>query len=323
MSTSANIRHLRATKGMTQEQLAMLVGVSRQAVAKWEAGGTYPETEKLIRLAQIFECSLDELVSGDLTSRPVAPDCATPASSEPQDVCGYDQEMRSFAARLALGVAAIVGGIGGGLVLECLVGPIRIEGLVTVAFVFLGVIAGVLLIVPASIHRASFNRAHPFVEDFYTPTDRESADKLLGWGIGGGMAFILAGTLGAVVLDGYSEYAAAGTLLTCIAIGVGIILYAALMHSRLDVESYNLEIAEHMSEADIEAVEDAWQRGQLRLHKRRLELTGALCSACILAATIVGIILIAAGNEYAHLSWAVGGISCGIIAGVVKVVVKG
>lgn len=81
---------------MTQEQLALLVGVSRQAVAKWETAGSYPETEKLIRLSQIFECTLDELVSGDLTGRPF--EAGGAPAADPQDICGYDQAMRARAS---------------------------------------------------------------------------------------------------------------------------------------------------------------------------------------------------------------------------------
>lgn len=180
MSTSANIRHLRATKSMTQEQLAMLVGVSRQAIAKWEAGGTYPETEKLIRLSQIFECSLDDIITGDLTSRPI--EAAAPAPGSPQDICGYDQAMRSFAMRLACGAAIILLAIGVGLLLESFVGPIVTEGVICLAFALAGVAAGVAVIVPACIRRQTFNREHPFVEDFYTTDDRAGAGKLLGWG---------------------------------------------------------------------------------------------------------------------------------------------
>ena len=47
----------------------MLVGVSRQSVTKWEAERAYPEMDKLLKLCQIFDCSLDDLVSGDLTAR--------------------------------------------------------------------------------------------------------------------------------------------------------------------------------------------------------------------------------------------------------------
>ena len=62
MSFRDNLQHLRATRNMTQEQLAMLLGVSRQSVTKWEAEKSYPEMDKLIKICQIFECSLDDLV---------------------------------------------------------------------------------------------------------------------------------------------------------------------------------------------------------------------------------------------------------------------
>ena len=69
MSFRDNLQYLRATHSMTQEQLAMMVGVSRQSVTKWEAERAYPEMDKLLKLCQIFDCTLDDLVTGDLTAR--------------------------------------------------------------------------------------------------------------------------------------------------------------------------------------------------------------------------------------------------------------
>ena len=46
----------------TQEQLAEILGVSRQAISKWESGLTYPETDKMIRMCELFHCSLDYMV---------------------------------------------------------------------------------------------------------------------------------------------------------------------------------------------------------------------------------------------------------------------
>ena len=45
MSFRDNLQHLRDTRNMTQSELAMLVGVSRQSVAKWEAEKSYPEMD--------------------------------------------------------------------------------------------------------------------------------------------------------------------------------------------------------------------------------------------------------------------------------------
>lgn len=69
MSFRTNLQYLRAERHMTQEQLAMLLGVSRQSVTKWEPEKSYPEMDKLIKMCQIFECSLDDLVTGDASRR--------------------------------------------------------------------------------------------------------------------------------------------------------------------------------------------------------------------------------------------------------------
>ena len=53
MSLGEQIREQRIKKGMSQEKLAEQIGVSRQAVAKWESGQSAPNTENLFKLAQI------------------------------------------------------------------------------------------------------------------------------------------------------------------------------------------------------------------------------------------------------------------------------
>lgn len=66
MKLSDKIQHLRKAKHITQEQLAELCGVSRQAVTKWELGVSVPETEKLLLLSQIFTVTTDVLLKEDL-----------------------------------------------------------------------------------------------------------------------------------------------------------------------------------------------------------------------------------------------------------------
>jgi Predicted transcriptional regulators len=62
MSFSENLQAIRNEKKLSQEQLAELLNVSRQAVSKWENNGGYPETEKLIQMAQKLDVSLDALL---------------------------------------------------------------------------------------------------------------------------------------------------------------------------------------------------------------------------------------------------------------------
>lgn len=58
-----NLIQLRKLKHMTQEDVAEKVGVTRQAVAKWEAGETMPDLDKSRLLAEILEVSLDDLAN--------------------------------------------------------------------------------------------------------------------------------------------------------------------------------------------------------------------------------------------------------------------
>lgn len=58
-----NLIQLRKLKKLTQEDIAEKVGVSRQAIAKWEAGETMPDLDKCKVLADLFEVSLDDLAN--------------------------------------------------------------------------------------------------------------------------------------------------------------------------------------------------------------------------------------------------------------------
>lgn len=65
MSLSGNIKRLRLEKNLTQEQLATKLGVSAQAVSKWETSETYPDGALLVPLANELEVSLDELFGNE------------------------------------------------------------------------------------------------------------------------------------------------------------------------------------------------------------------------------------------------------------------
>lgn len=67
MKLSERLYTLRKARGLTQEELAEALGVSRQAVSKWESGAAMPDTEKLIALSKYFGVTIDSLISGDTT----------------------------------------------------------------------------------------------------------------------------------------------------------------------------------------------------------------------------------------------------------------
>ncbi|MGG8343277.1 helix-turn-helix domain-containing protein [Streptococcus uberis] len=61
---SSQLKILRQAKNLSQEALAEQLFISRQAISKWENGDATPDLENLVKLAEIFKVSLDELVLG-------------------------------------------------------------------------------------------------------------------------------------------------------------------------------------------------------------------------------------------------------------------
>lgn len=69
MTFGEKLSKLRKEYNYTQEQLADVLGVSRQSVSKWESDLTYPETDKLIEIGRRFECSMDYLLKEEITEK--------------------------------------------------------------------------------------------------------------------------------------------------------------------------------------------------------------------------------------------------------------
>ena len=69
MTLGEKISKLRKEYNYTQEQLAEILGVTRQSISKWESDVVYPETDKLIKIGKLFECSMDYLLNDDVTEK--------------------------------------------------------------------------------------------------------------------------------------------------------------------------------------------------------------------------------------------------------------
>ena len=79
MSFADNLKQLRKEKQLSQEELAEILDVSRQAVSKWEQGIGYPEVEKLLLLSRKLNVSLDSLMETGITQE---------SSTQKQNVTG-------------------------------------------------------------------------------------------------------------------------------------------------------------------------------------------------------------------------------------------
>ena len=66
MELGGQIKRYRIRLGLSQEELADRIFVTRQSVSNWENGRTYPDLQSLLRLSDLFGLSLDELIKGDI-----------------------------------------------------------------------------------------------------------------------------------------------------------------------------------------------------------------------------------------------------------------
>lgn len=66
MKLSDNLKIIRKENNLSQEQLAEKLGVSRQAVSKWESGQSYPEMDKVLLICKFFNCNIDELMNENI-----------------------------------------------------------------------------------------------------------------------------------------------------------------------------------------------------------------------------------------------------------------
>ena len=113
MRLNEKILYYRKKTGLSQEALAAKVGVSRQAVSKWELGETTPDVEKLVILAKVFGVTTDELLGLEEPTRG-AEQTAPQLSRLPEDVewvVRRSAKFRRWYAPIYVGVFMLAFGI--------------------------------------------------------------------------------------------------------------------------------------------------------------------------------------------------------------------
>ncbi len=101
MAFSEKLYELRKKSGLSQEQLAEQLGVSRQAVSKWESDKAVPESETLVAISQYFHVSLDYLLKDSISVG------SEEAAAAEQDLPKKDAGRQ----KRILGLTACIGGI--------------------------------------------------------------------------------------------------------------------------------------------------------------------------------------------------------------------
>lgn len=226
MTFGENLQFLRKRGGLTQEDLAEKMEVSRQSVSKWESNAAYPETDTILRLCDLFRCDMDTLLRGDVSRR------------FGEDAAAYNQHMNGFAAAIAAGVGLVLLGVTLMLFVGEFFGQVMTAGVVF----FLFLIAAVAIFIVSGMNHDIFLRQHPGIGPCYAKEEMERFERRYPFLIAAPVVLILLGLTAIIPMEMMSipahfgqnqRDALCGTLfLLCITIAVTVLVWAGIQHSK-------------------------------------------------------------------------------------------
>ena len=288
MAFSDNLQFLRGREGITQEQLAERLDVSRQSVSKWESGISFPEMDTLLRLCDMYQVSLDVLLRGSAEETFVS------------DTAQYDAFMNSYIRRITYSVGGIIAGVAAMIALTAL----GVNELVSVSLFLMIVTAAVVTMVASGMQEDLFRKRNPVIRDFYTVEEKDAFQRKMIWLVAGGIGAILLGVVLMILIftivperEPYESLATAGFLLM-VAGAVMVLIYAGMQDEKYKIWKYNRD---NSPTPEVKA---------------RKQLIGMICTAIMLlvAALYVGLGFARGAWGSAWWVFAVGGILCGAVS---------
>ena len=225
MTFGENLQFLRKRRGMTQEDLAEQMEVSRQSVSKWESNAAYPEMDAILRLCGLFSCDMDTLLRGDVSRR------------FGEDAAAWDKHMNAFAAAMAAGVALVLLGV----TLLLFVGEFFGREMTAGVLFFLILTATVTTFILSGMGHDTFLRQHPGIGPCYTKEEMDRFERRFPALIAIPIALLLLGLTAMIPLESLTPAqfskdqwdALCGTLfLLCVTVTASALTWAGIQHSK-------------------------------------------------------------------------------------------
>ncbi|MCM1538722.1 MAG: helix-turn-helix domain-containing protein [bacterium] len=245
MNFAQNLQTIRTRNGLTQEQLAEELDVTRQSVSKWESGISFPEMETLLKICDRYGVGLDELLRGSVEQR------------NEEEAKGFVRHIKTFSLQMALAISAIIMA----LAVVTLLDGIASEQIMGVIFLTV-VTASVITSIVSGMEHSRYVKKHPNVQPVCTEKEVERADRRFSWAIAGGVGLILFGLIvSSYVDDAYDQIlysnASGAVFLAAVAVAVGIFIFFGIRRSLYHVEEYNKENAREKTRTRAEKVTSA------------------------------------------------------------------
>lgn len=241
MTFGENLQFLRKRAGLTQEDLAEQMEISRQSVSKWESNSAYPEMDAILRLCDLFGTDMDTLLRGDVSRR------------FGEDAAGYDKHMNTFSKAIAGGVGLILLGVT--VLMFLLIGAqgdaeTAISPIIGTAFLLICITVAVAIFIVSGMGHDRFQKKHPAIQPFYTEEQIDAYERRFPLLIAFPVVLILIGVVIQVAIVLVPELLKTGTtdqwellgtaiLLLCITVAVTVLVWAGIQKDKYDIEKYN------------------------------------------------------------------------------------
>lgn len=290
MNFGENLQILRKIKNYSQEDLADKLQVSRQAVSKWESGTGFPETEKLISICDLFDCSMDELVKGKIS---------IDSNSEKEE---YDSFMNKFGKNISIAITLILIGT---ILLLTIIGFNENNNMYGIVVLLILVVFSVPIFIVNGLEMENFKSKHPKLSNFYSEEEIDNYNKKFAIMISLSISIILIGVVVfmlLIALKAFSEDSIfpVSILMCFITVAVPIIVNAVIQKDKYDIKKYNKENSLYS--------------------KNEFDKVGKYCGVIMIIATIIYLLISFIFNLWA-ISWIVfpvGGMLCGIVSILLK-----
>ena len=249
MTFGENLQFLRKRAGLTQEDLAEKMEVSRQSVSKWESNSAYPEMDAILRLCDLFGVDMDTLLRGDVSRRFT------------EDTTGYDKHMNAFSRAIAGGVGLILLGVT--VLMFLLIGAQGREDAVVLpitgtAILLVCITVAAAIFIVSGMGHDRFRKKHPAIQPFYTEEQIDAFDRRFPLLIAFPVVLILAGVVVQVAIVLVPELSDMGTkdqwallgtsiLLLCVTVAVTVLVWTGIQKGKYDIEAYNREARQEFS----------------------------------------------------------------------------
>ena len=298
MSLGTNIQVYRKKKELTQENLADMMGVSRQTVSKWESDAAYPETDKLIALSDMFGCTVDTLIKGDAQKDFVA------------DTAGYDKEANSFTKSICAGTATVLAGLTSMLFMFGLFGipeekytsPFMTGIAIGVFLLFVAIGAAIFIV--GGIRHGNFTKENPYIAPFYKADEIKAFKRKFPLYIAIPTVIIFVGLIALVIgsmmlpeADPFYEQFSiwlTSFFMMSVTVAAPIYIYGGMQYYKYDIESYNKSYNKTPSKYD--------------------RISGAVSGIIMIVATIIFLILGLIFNMWkiCWIAYPIAALLCGI-----------